>query len=101
MNTANLQLEGMLLTISALMKMLCDKGVVEASDIDAALHEAERSARNDRGRTGDISPSNVAAILFPIRFLQLAHSQDTAGPQTFTKIAAAVGGAPRAVFDAD
>jgi hypothetical protein len=101
MNTANLQIEGMLLTLSALMRMLREKGILEAGDIDTVLQQAERSARNDRGRAGDISPSNAEAILFPIRFLQLAQSLDPNAPQIFTKIAAAVGGAPRPNFDAD
>lgn len=99
MNTANLQLEGILMTLSALMKMLRDKGLVSEGDIEAALREAEQSTHCGRGRTGDISPSNAEAILFPIRFLQVALSQDAAGPQTFSKIAAAVGGSPRPVFD--
>jgi hypothetical protein len=101
MNTANLQIEGMLLALSALTRMLRDKGIVDTNDRDVALREAEQSARSDRGHKGDISPSNVEAILFPIRFLQLAQTLNAGEPHTFTKIAAAVGGAPRPFSNTD
>ncbi|MGP2493894.1 hypothetical protein ACTDI4_19980 [Mesorhizobium sp. PUT5] len=74
MNVANLQLEGLLMAVAAVNRLLVHKGVVSAQEIDAALKEAEAS----ECRSDDIPPANREAIVFPIRLLRLANQQPPA-----------------------
>ncbi|UZF95612.1 hypothetical protein [Bosea sp. NBC_00550] len=69
MNTANLQLEGLMLSVAALFEELKRKGVLAASEIEAALARAENGASE---RTTELSEANAEAIRFPIRFLKEA-----------------------------
>jgi hypothetical protein len=87
MNTANLQMEGLLLAFAALVGELQRKGVLERAEIEAALGRAERGVSR---RTGSISDANADAIRFPIRFLAEAVGvgHDAAD---FQSVAAAVG----------
>ena len=89
MNTANLQLEGMLLALSALCRALREKGVMNDAEIADALGTAEAAARA-RGGASALRGANVEAIHFPIRFLRLALKE---GPCAldFSSIAAEVG----------
>lgn len=92
MNTANLQLEGMLLAISALMNALGRKGLLSTEEIAAALSEAEEAARKDELRPKGLSASNVEAVLFPIRFLQAVNTRPSeAKLPAFSHLATAVG----------
>jgi hypothetical protein len=79
MNTANLQLEGLLLAVSAIADALKSKGILSRDDLEAALGRAETIARADPGRSGQMSPANVAAVLFPIRFLREANGREANG----------------------
>lgn len=72
MNTANLQLEGLLLALSAVVGLLRRKGIISDAELDAALNEAEVAALKDEARPGGISSANVEAVLFPIRYLRMA-----------------------------
>jgi hypothetical protein len=74
MNTANLQLEGLLLAVAAMTEALKDKGLLSQDEIEAALARAEGVARGDPRRPEEMSASNVAAVLFPIRFLRKANA---------------------------
>ena len=87
MNTANLQLEGLLLAVSAMAEALKSKNLLSQAEIDDALERAEAIAGSDPGRSGQMSPANVAAVLFPIRFLREANG---AREGSFSKLAAQV-----------
>jgi len=88
MNTANLQLEGLLLAVSAMAEALKSKNLLSQDEIDAALARAESVAGSDPGRSEQMSPANVAAVLFPIRFLREANGG--AGDGSFSRLAAQV-----------
>ncbi len=90
MNTANLQLEGLLLAVSGIADALKRKGILSQAEIDAALGEAETVAAADPGRSGQMSPANVAAVLFPIRFLREANGLGDAEVGSFSRLAAQV-----------
>lgn len=72
MNTANLQLEGLLLALAAVVGTLRRKGVLSDAELDAALNEAEAAVTTDEARPGGLSTANVEAVLFPIRYLRTA-----------------------------
>lgn len=92
MNTANLQLEGLLLAIAELNRALIRKGVLSAEEIDAALHQAEASATSEERMTQDLRPSNRDAVCFPIRLLRLANSKMAAqGELSFSDLAREIG----------
>ena len=96
MNTANLQLEGLLMAVNGLTHLLCQKGVVTREEVDDALKMAETAAQRDGGRRGEISSSNVEAVLFPIRFLRAANAHTAAGDGPgFSELAASVGHSTR------
>ena len=71
MNTANLQLEGLLLALAALCMTMKQKGLLSGAEIEAALRAAETAAKT-RGDTSDLRTANIDAIHFPIRFLKRA-----------------------------
>ncbi len=91
MNTANLQLEGLLLAISSLLDAIERKGLLTRQDIEHALDEAEARAALDLRRPAEVSPANVDAIAFPIRFLRIALTEGEGSPRLFSEIAARVG----------
>jgi hypothetical protein len=87
MNTANLQMQGLLAVVSSLLQVMEQKGVLSRQDIETALARAEADAT--RGfQHGSLSEANVDAICFPARYLHAAQSSGTA---TFEEIARAVG----------
>ena len=91
MNTANLQLEGLYAALSALMNALRQSGAVNEADIDAALADVEDSVTADRSRA-DLSPANLDAIAFPIRYLRLANRLGAEGSYpSFAELTARVG----------
>ena len=75
MNTANLQLEGLLLAMAEINRALIRNGVLGVEEIDAALRLAEASATSEERMTQDLSPANRDAVCFPIRLLRLANSK--------------------------
>jgi len=87
MNTANLQLEGLLLALAAINRQLVEKGVLSLKEVDAALGRAMDRAQSDRE---SIPPANRDAVSFPIRFLRLANAADIHAI-SFSEIAKAVG----------
>lgn len=93
MNTANLQIEGLLIGIAALLRGLERKGMLSAAEIEDMLSEAERAVKGDRLRPQELSPANVEAVLFPLRFLRVANAQavDGAPMPAFAEIATKVG----------
>ena len=92
MNTANLQLEGLYVAVSALMNALQQKDLLTEQEIEASLGEAEEMLRSDPHRSAEMSASHVDAILFPLRYLRLANRTWTDGEfRGFGELAARVG----------
>lgn len=90
MNTANLQLEGLLLAVSRVLETLREKGVLVQQEIEAALQEAdEAAARDAAGR--NITPAQGAAMRFPIRFLLTATNLKDGPAPTFSELATMIG----------
>ena len=90
MNTANLQLQGILLAMYALLDSLKHKGVLNQQEIEQALETAETNALADATRVASLSNANLDAVLFPIRFLRSANTA-AATPESFTTITQLVG----------
>ncbi|MBB4566939.1 hypothetical protein [Rhizobium leucaenae] len=89
MNTANLQLEGLLTAIASINALLVDSGVVSRSDMQQAL---ERAQQGVNGEARGLSEANRKAMLFPIRLLLLANEDSGPGKsRTFAEYAEAVG----------
>jgi len=92
MNTANLQIEGLLLATAALVRLLREKGLVTVGELDAALENAQRAATFDARRPEQMSPANVEAVLFPLRFLREVNARpDAVDYPPFSEITTAVG----------
>lgn len=92
MNTANLQLEGLLLALSAIVGLMRKKGIVDDAEFEAALREAEQAALKDEARPEGISAANVEAVLFPIRYLRAAAGAEANAPlQPFSRVATRIG----------
>lgn len=87
MNTANLQMEGILLVLAALCDELRSKDLLSNEDLTELLARAEQGAS---GRETRLSGANIEAVRFPIRFLRCALEQDHEGVD-YDRIAAAVG----------
>jgi hypothetical protein len=87
MNTANLQLEGLLLSISFLFETMRRKGLLTKQEIDAALQEAETSLKLEAVKS-DLSPANLEAIRFPIHFLRAATNMTSTGQVSFATLTA-------------
>ena len=87
MNTANLQLEGLMLAVAALFGEMKRKGSLDDGQIGQALDRAEQGASR---RTTDLPAANAEAILFPIRFLRQALSR-AEGELDYQSIVAEIG----------
>jgi len=90
MNTANLQLRGLVMAVASIADKLVQRGVFTHQDLSAALGEAEKLiAENDEY---DLSDANRAATLFPIRVLALANQASQRGKKfSFSDYAELVG----------
>jgi hypothetical protein len=89
-NTANLQLEGMVMALASICEALSEKGLLDHQDINAALARARRALEEDDSH--HLSEANQAAVLFPIHFLGLANQAHERGKRfTFSDYAALVG----------
>ena len=90
MNTANLQLEGVVMAMASISETLIAKGVLTRDELAASLMEAEKCIEEDEDRK--LSDSNRAATLFPIRVLLLANQAQEQGKRlTFSDYAEMVG----------
>lgn len=74
MNTANLQLEGLVMAIAAINQALVAKGLLSADEIEHSLAVTEQTALGDDRVAEDLSPANREAVVFPIRVLRLANN---------------------------
>lgn len=87
MNTANLQMEGLLLALAALCEALKRRGLLTGDEITDALACAEKGAST---RAPGLSEANVEAIRFPIRFLRRAMERE-GDALDYAAIAAGIG----------
>jgi hypothetical protein len=78
MNIANLQLEGLLVTLAQLLRELRGGSGLDRAQVEAALLATEAAILGDRQRMAQLSASEREAVLFPCRFLAaaLAHEDD-------------------------
>ncbi|MET3925913.1 hypothetical protein [Devosia sp. 2618] len=74
MNTANLQLEGLLMAVAAVNQALVVKGVLTTEELDHTLAVTEQTAMGDDRMTEDMAPANRDAVLFPVRLLRIANN---------------------------
>ena len=74
MNTANLQLRGLLLGQAELFRLLVRKGLIARAEVDQALGLAEASLTNDSSVNDELSPAEHDVIRFPLRLLRLANA---------------------------
>ena len=92
MNTANLQIEGLLMAVAAVNKALVAKGVLAPEELDRTLAICEQTALGDDRLVEDLSPANRDAVLFPIRLLRLANNMaGDDGLPPFAELARTVG----------
>ena len=92
MNTANLQLQGLLLAVASINNALVHKGLLSIDEIDLELRKAEASLTGEERLFEDMSTAKRDAICFPIRLLLLANnSQGEAGVPGFSELARMVG----------
>ncbi|MEO8683542.1 MAG: hypothetical protein ABI414_01745 [Devosia sp.] len=73
MNTANLQLEGLLIAIASINNLLVARGVIDRVEIGHAMDVAEQTVLGDY-RMEELDPAQRDAIAFPIRVLCLANN---------------------------
>lgn len=91
MNTANLQLEGLLMAMAGINRLLVEKGVLGRDDVTSALRQAEASLSGE-DKSGELSPANRDAIAFPVRLLLIANSHSDEGEMpSFMEMARRVG----------
>ena len=92
MNTANLQIQGLLLAVASINNTLVHKGLLSIDDIDLALRKAEASLTGEERLFEDLSPAHRDAVCFPIRLLKMANlSQGEADVPGFDELARMVG----------
>jgi hypothetical protein len=90
-NVANLQLEGLLMAVAAINKLLVDKGLVSVAEIDLALGKVEASLTGEERITEELTPANRDAVCFPIRLLKLANLGESEWIPPFSELAKSVG----------
>jgi hypothetical protein len=88
MNVANLQLEGLLVTIAQLLRELQDDGGVDRGRVEKALLATEAAILADRQRMAQLSASERESVLFPCRFLAAALAHED---EAFSDLAKKVG----------
>jgi hypothetical protein len=92
MNTANLQLEGLLMAVASLNRTLVGKGILSVEELDTCLAQSEQVALGDDRVAEDLSPANRDAIAFPARLLRLANAMSEGDSvPSFTELARMVG----------
>ncbi|MBY3045822.1 hypothetical protein [Rhizobium leguminosarum] len=86
MNTANLQLKGLIMAMASICDAIVEKELLTSQELNAALSKAKKAIEDDDDH--ELSDANRAAILFPIRVLQLAEEAGRKGERlTFSDYA--------------
>jgi hypothetical protein len=91
MNTANLQLEGLLLAIASLLDVMRAKGLMTDEEVEQALKRAEGGADAEARRAAGLSAAQIDAIVFPIRFLRQAAGRQQDAAWSFAQITTTIG----------
>ncbi len=74
------------------MTALRQNGALNDRDIDDALADAEDAVTSDQSRVDDLSPAQLDAIAFPLRYLRLANKHGAEGSYPgFAELTAQVG----------
>ncbi|MGO7958604.1 hypothetical protein [Rhizobium leguminosarum] len=77
MNTANLQLKGLIMAMASICDAIVEKELLTSEELNAALSKAKKAVEEDDDH--ELSDANRAAILFPIRLLLLAEEAGRKG----------------------
>jgi hypothetical protein len=88
MNTANLQLRGLVMALAAIVEVMKRNGLMTADELDEALSTAEKHVIG-QDDLNELTESNLDAIYFPIRALRWA--SESGNSLSFDTIAATVG----------
>jgi hypothetical protein len=72
LNTASLQIEGLLVALAAVARALADGDAARQRLLESALAEAEQAVMRDSGQNSRLSRSQMDAVAFPIRYLATA-----------------------------
>ena len=91
MNTANLQLEGLLMAIAGINQALVANGALKTEEVEKALATAEQIALGEDRVADDLSSANREAVVFPIRALRVANSAPSDAAMSFAELARMVG----------
>jgi hypothetical protein len=89
MNTANVQLQGLLVLMAEIGRRLIETNRITRSEFELVLKKAQDAIRQDETRVDQLSASQVEAMLFPLRYL--AETLDGDAPRHFSRVAQAVG----------
>ena len=91
MNTANLQIEGLLIALASINNLMVSKGLISTKEVAGAYDRAEQTVLGDY-RSDELDPAQRDAIAFPIRLLRLANSGSSEREiQSFSELAKLVG----------
>lgn len=90
MNTASLQIEGLLVALAALARGVANGEPDRQRALEAALAEAEQAVMGDSEQGRRLSASQLDAVAFPIRYLAAAVRPEAAG-LTFAEVTMEVG----------
>ncbi len=88
MNVANLQIEGLLMALASLNRLLVEKGIASHAEIDAMLRRAEAGLTGDDRFSADMPQAGRDAMCFPVRLLRRANEP---GPDGFSELTRRVG----------
>lgn len=90
MNTANLQIEGLLVAMSTVLREGMKRGFIHQGQVTALLDAAEAHVTLDGDRRESVTPAQLDAICFPIRYLRVVATRPD-HELRFSDIAAEVG----------
>lgn len=100
MNVANLQIEGLMMAVATVNRLLVERGIVSQEELDAALRKAQAALTGDERMSEDLTRSNRDAVCFPVRLLRHANaSQDDGALPAFQQLAKLVGETKRPFGD--
>ena len=99
MNVANLQLEGLIMAVAAVNKLLVTKGLVLADEVDEVLHGVEASLTSDERLSEDMSPAQRDAVCFPVRLMRLVNARPEIQELSFSDFTRMVGQSKRRYND--
>jgi hypothetical protein len=88
MNIANLQLEGLLITLAHLLRELRRGDGFDRGRVEAALLASEAAILADQQRMAQLTASERESMLFPCRLLAAALARED---QSFSELAKTVG----------